>query len=106
LKLRFSTAISIFGAPKKIIKRTTTQTLSEILQTKYFIPPYFLIYEMLDVSIMELETKKFLSIAWLGSTIKVKVSILTFGYYLFASVFIYVFFLILLIVHYKNNRKL
>ncbi|PKY58434.1 hypothetical protein RhiirA4_550053 [Rhizophagus irregularis] len=67
LKLQFTTAHSIFGTPKSIIKRTTTQTLSEMLQTAYLSQPaHILFYEIL-------KTKKFsgfFKIIWLGNTIK------------------------------------
>lgn len=36
--------------------------------------PPLLYYEMLDVSIIELETKKFLKINWLGTKVKDEVS--------------------------------
>jgi len=38
LKLRFTTAHSSSGTPKNVIKRTTNQTLSEMLQTAYLAP--------------------------------------------------------------------
>ncbi|CAJ0762422.1 13180_t:CDS:2, partial [Entrophospora sp. SA101] len=69
LKLRFTSAT---GAPKNIIKRTTTQSLTDMIQTTYSnngTPP-LLYYEMLDVSIIELETKKFLKVNWLGTKVK------------------------------------
>ncbi|CAG8517017.1 2181_t:CDS:10 [Diversispora eburnea] len=69
LKLRFTTAHS--GTPKNVIKRTTTQTLAEMLQPSYLAPSaYLLFYEMLDISIVELETKKFFKIYWLGTNVK------------------------------------
>ncbi|PKC57083.1 hypothetical protein RhiirA1_499118 [Rhizophagus irregularis] len=68
LKLQFTTAHSTSGTPKSIIKRTTTQTLSEMLQTGYLPPSvYVLFYEMLKT---ELETKKFIQVYWLGKTVK------------------------------------
>ncbi|CAB4447002.1 unnamed protein product [Rhizophagus irregularis] len=76
LKLRFTTAHSTSGTPKNIIKRTTIQTLSEMLQTAYLSPPaYVLFYEMLKISIVELETKKFIKVYWLGNTVKNKEAI-------------------------------
>ncbi|CAG8488525.1 10217_t:CDS:10 [Acaulospora colombiana] len=69
LKLRFTTASSPSGTPKNVIKRTTTQTLSDMLQASY-LPSAQLFYEMLDISIVELETKKFFKVNWLGTTIK------------------------------------
>ncbi|CAG8737552.1 19364_t:CDS:10, partial [Gigaspora margarita] len=71
LKLRFTTAHPTTGHTKNVIKRSTNQTLQEILQTSY--PPNsanLLYYEMLDISIVELETKKFFKVFWLGKTIK------------------------------------
>ncbi|CAB4475297.1 unnamed protein product [Rhizophagus irregularis] len=71
LKLRFTTAHSTSSTPKSVIKRTTAHTLSEMLQTVYLSPPaYVLFYEMLNISIVELETKKFIEIYWLGNTVK------------------------------------
>ncbi|KAG9295196.1 hypothetical protein G9A89_006177 [Geosiphon pyriformis] len=76
LKLRFTTATSGNGTPKTIVKRTTTQTLSEMLLPAYAGPPTnLLFYEMLDISIVELETKKFLKVIWLGNTIKEETTI-------------------------------
>ncbi|CAG8746887.1 16325_t:CDS:2, partial [Dentiscutata heterogama] len=71
LKLRFTTAHPTTGTHKAIIKRSTTQTLSEMLQTSY-LPnsANLLYYEMLEISIVELETKKFFKVCWLGTTIK------------------------------------
>ncbi|CAG8433376.1 8105_t:CDS:10 [Ambispora gerdemannii] len=73
LKLRFTTATSgnSNSGPKTIVKRTTSQSLSDMLQPGYLGPPTnLLFYEMLDISIVELETKKFLKVIWLGTTIK------------------------------------
>ncbi|CAG8534138.1 15635_t:CDS:2 [Dentiscutata erythropus] len=64
LKLRFTMA------NKTVIKRTTTQTLSEILQTNYPSESILLYYEMLDISIVELETKIFFKVYWLGAAVK------------------------------------
>ncbi|POG66834.1 ubiquitin carboxyl-terminal hydrolase 5 [Rhizophagus irregularis DAOM 181602=DAOM 197198] len=76
LKLRFTTAHSISGTPKNVIKQTTIQTLSEMLQTAYLSPPaHVLFYEMLKISIVELETKKFIKVYWLGNTVKNKEAI-------------------------------
>ncbi|CAG8604518.1 507_t:CDS:10, partial [Dentiscutata heterogama] len=70
LKLRFSTAHQTSNAHKTVIKRTTTQTLSEMLQTTNPTGSVLLYYEMLDISIVELETKKFFKVYWLGTTVK------------------------------------
>ncbi|KAF0549637.1 putative ubiquitin-specific processing protease 21 [Gigaspora margarita] len=70
LKLRFTTAYQTSGANKAVIKRTTTQTLSEMLQTIYPPGSVLLYYEMLDINIVELETNKFFKVYWLGTTVK------------------------------------
>ncbi|CAB4395464.1 unnamed protein product [Rhizophagus irregularis] len=68
LRLRFTSAFSTSDTPKSIIKRTTALILSEMLQTANLRPStHILFYEVLDV---ELETKKFFKVAWLGSTIR------------------------------------
>ncbi|CAG8641467.1 16190_t:CDS:10, partial [Cetraspora pellucida] len=60
LKLRFTTAHPTTGTYKAVIKSTAKQTLSEMLQTTD-LPnsANLLYYETLDISIIELETKKF-----------------------------------------------
>ncbi|RGB42716.1 ICP0-binding domain of ubiquitin-specific protease 7-domain-containing protein [Rhizophagus diaphanus] len=72
LKLQFTAAHSTSGTPKNVIKQTTNQTLSEMLQTAYLSPPtrVLLFYEMLKSNIVELETKKFIQVYWLGKTVK------------------------------------
>ncbi|CAG8491651.1 11949_t:CDS:10 [Dentiscutata heterogama] len=50
---------------------TTTQTLSEMLQTTYSSKSVELLYyEMLDINIVELESKKFFKVYWLGTAVK------------------------------------
>ncbi|CAB5149159.1 unnamed protein product [Rhizophagus irregularis] len=63
LKLRFTTAHSTSGTPKNVIKRTTTQTLSEMFQTAYLSPPVHVLF-------YELEMKELTKVYWLGSTVK------------------------------------
>ena len=71
LKLRFTTAHSSSSTPKNVIKRTTNQTLGEMLQTNYLAPSTpLLFYEMLDISIIEYETKRFFKVIWLGNAVK------------------------------------
>ncbi|ORX89747.1 ubiquitin carboxyl-terminal hydrolase 5 [Basidiobolus meristosporus CBS 931.73] len=73
LKLRFTSVNPPTGAPKNIIKRTTGLVLNDMLQPSYMAPTqHVLYYEMLDVSILELETKKFLKVNWLGTNAKVE----------------------------------
>ncbi|CAG8484431.1 10701_t:CDS:10 [Gigaspora margarita] len=67
LKLRFTKAHPTTSTPKTVIKRTTTKTLSKILQNTFI---SLLYYEMLDISIEELENKRFFKVCWLGTTVK------------------------------------
>ncbi|GBB89579.1 hypothetical protein RclHR1_01630017 [Rhizophagus clarus] len=67
-KLQFTSTFSTSDAPKSIIKRTTTQTLSGMLQTAYLkLSVHVLFYEILDI---KLETKKSFKVSWLGNTVK------------------------------------
>ncbi|RIB01653.1 hypothetical protein C2G38_2230141 [Gigaspora rosea] len=63
LKLQFTTAHPTTGTHDIIIKRTTTKTLSEMLQNLYSSNLVDLLYyEILDISIVELEDKKFFKV--------------------------------------------
>ena len=55
------------GAPRQAIKRNANQLLSQILQPSYhnYISTTGLFYEVLDLPLSELETKKVLKITWL-----------------------------------------
>ncbi|RIB10405.1 ICP0-binding domain of ubiquitin-specific protease 7-domain-containing protein [Gigaspora rosea] len=76
LKLRFTTAHPTSGTHNIIIKRTTTKTLSEIIQTTYvYNLVRLLYYEMLDISIVELENTKLFKVYWLGTTVKKEAAI-------------------------------
>lgn len=68
LKLRFTSSNPQTGAPKAIIKRALNQSVADITQTNYYSqhPNVILYYELLDISIIELETKKSLKIVWTG----------------------------------------
>jgi ubiquitin carboxyl-terminal hydrolase 7 len=66
LKLRFTSSAGNNNAPKGIIKRALNQTVQEILHSAYQNPVAMLYYEKLDVSIVELETKKSLKVTWTG----------------------------------------
>lgn len=68
LKLRFTTANGPNGTPKTILKRTANQTVNEIVSPSYIQGQASLLYyEILDVSIVELETKRGLKIWWMGA---------------------------------------
>ncbi|KAL7416026.1 hypothetical protein BDY24DRAFT_406155 [Mrakia frigida] len=66
LKLRFTSSAGNNNAPKGVIKRSLNQTVQEILHSTYQNPIAMLYYEKLEVSIIELETKKSLKVTWTG----------------------------------------
>lgn len=67
IKLRFTTA-SNTGQPRQVLKRALNQMVAEILQPTYGnAQASVLFYEMLEVSIVELETKRNLKIVWTGA---------------------------------------
>ncbi|CAD6570825.1 MAG: hypothetical protein TREMPRED_006048 [Tremellales sp. Tagirdzhanova-0007] len=60
LKLRFTSSNPQSGTPKSIIKRSLNQSVADITGTNYYSqhPNVIVYYELLDISIIELETKK------------------------------------------------
>jgi len=67
LKLRFTTTHPTTQQPKSVLKRALNQSISEIISPSYGHPtPTVILYERLNVSIVELETKRSLKIAWTG----------------------------------------
>ncbi|KAF9532244.1 hypothetical protein CPB83DRAFT_847503 [Crepidotus variabilis] len=67
IKLRFTTTNPSTGQPKAILKRSLNQSIAEIMQPSYTSPTSTLIlYEKLEVSIVELETKRSLKVTWTG----------------------------------------
>ncbi|EPQ30594.1 uncharacterized protein PFL1_02118 [Pseudozyma flocculosa PF-1] len=67
-KLRFTTANGPNGSPKTVLKRTANQNVNEIISPSYIQGQASLLYyELLDVSIIELETKRSLKIFWTGA---------------------------------------
>jgi len=68
LMLRFTVANGINGTPKTVLKRAANQTINEIIQTSYLQGSASLLYyEILNVSIIELETKISLNVTWMGA---------------------------------------
>ncbi|KAH7107494.1 cysteine proteinase [Auriculariales sp. MPI-PUGE-AT-0066] len=66
IKLRFTTTQSN-GTPKSILKRSLNQSVSDIMSPHYTTQQSTVIlYERLDVSIVELETKRSLKVVWTG----------------------------------------
>ena len=71
VKLRFTQSNGQNGTPKTIIRRQANLTVAELIQPSYMsTTSNLLYYELLDVSIVELETKKSLKITWVGPTNK------------------------------------
>jgi len=67
IKLRFTTTNATNGAAKSILKRSLNQSITEIISPSYVTPSTTVIlYERLDVSIVELETKRSLKVTWTG----------------------------------------
>lgn len=67
IKLRFTTTHAANGAPKAVLKRSLNPSIQEIMAPTYSNPATTVIlYEKLDVSIVELETKRSLKVTWTG----------------------------------------
>ncbi|VDB82829.1 unnamed protein product [Peniophora sp. CBMAI 1063] len=67
IKLRFTTTHAANGAAKAILKRSLNQSVQEIISPAYAsTAATVVLYEKLDVSIVELETKRSLRVAWTG----------------------------------------
>jgi ubiquitin carboxyl-terminal hydrolase 7 len=68
IKLRFTTTHASNGAPKAVLKRSLNQSVQEIMSPSYVQhATTVILYERLDVSIVELETKRALKVAWTGT---------------------------------------
>jgi ubiquitin carboxyl-terminal hydrolase 7 len=68
IKLRFTTTHATNNnSPKSVLKRSLNQSIAEIMAPSYINPTTTVIlYEKLDVSIVELETKRSLKVIWTG----------------------------------------
>lgn len=68
LKLRFTSSNPQTGLPKAVIRRSLNQSVTDITQINYYSqqPSVIVFYELLDISIVELETKKSLKVTWTG----------------------------------------
>lgn len=75
LKIRFTSSNPQNSTPKQIIKRALNQSVADITSTNYYsAPPNVVVYyELLDISIVELETKKSLKVVWTGNNNKEEV---------------------------------
>jgi ubiquitin carboxyl-terminal hydrolase 7 len=67
IKLRFTTTHATNGSAKAVLKRSLNQSIHDIMSSSYMHPTNTVIlYEKLDVSIVELETKRSLKVIWTG----------------------------------------
>src|ERR1700731_602793 len=67
IKLRFTTTNPTNSAPKTGLKRSLNQSIQEIMSPTYVnLMTTVILYEKLDVSIVELETKRSLKVIWTG----------------------------------------
>ncbi|KAJ3862479.1 hypothetical protein EV359DRAFT_74151 [Lentinula novae-zelandiae] len=65
IKLRFTTTHANNGNAKSVLKRSLNQSIAEIM-APYYTTSAVILYEKLDVSIVELETKRSLKVIWTG----------------------------------------
>jgi ubiquitin carboxyl-terminal hydrolase 7 len=66
LKLRFMTA-NATGAPRTVLMHSLNRTIAEIMVPNNLSRlPTTILYELLNVSIIELETKRSLKVIWIG----------------------------------------
>ncbi|KAF9986193.1 hypothetical protein BGZ65_008561 [Modicella reniformis] len=73
MHIQFTSASYPNGLPKHTIKRSTNMVLHEMLSSGHNHPvvgPNILYYEVLGISIVELESKRLIKVTWLGSTLK------------------------------------
>ena len=68
IKLRFTTTDPTTGLPKMVVKQSSNQSISEIMIYLSYANPttVVILYEKLDVSIVELEWKCSLKVTWTG----------------------------------------
>ena len=68
IKLRFTTTHATNGSARSVLKRSLNQSIAEIMAPSTYINPTttVILYEKLDVSIVELETKRSLKVIWTG----------------------------------------
>lgn len=66
-KIRFTASTGQNQQPKTILRRHSSHTLAEMIQPGYTqTPSHLLYYELLDVTLTELETKKTVKVTWMG----------------------------------------
>ena len=66
-KLRFTTTHATNGTAKSILKRELNQSIADIVCPSYVtLSSTIILYEKLDISIVDLETKRSLHVTWTG----------------------------------------
>jgi ubiquitin carboxyl-terminal hydrolase 7 len=68
IKLRFTTTNPTTFVPKMVLKKSLNQSISEIITSQSYAYPTVpvILYEKLDVSVLELESKSSLKVTWTG----------------------------------------
>ena len=68
IKMRFTTTDPTTGRPKMVLKQSLNQSISEIITPLSYAYPTtpVILYEKLDVSIVDLEWKRSLKVTWTG----------------------------------------
>lgn len=66
IKIRFTTTHPSNAAPKQVLKRQLNPSIQDIMSPYVNPQTTIILYELLDVSIVELETKRSLKILWTG----------------------------------------
>jgi ubiquitin carboxyl-terminal hydrolase 7 len=70
IKLRFTTTNPTTGVPKMVLKKSLNQSISEILISQSYAYPTtgtpVILYEKLDISVLDLELKRSLKVTWTG----------------------------------------
>lgn len=65
-KLRFTTTNPTTGQPKMVLKKLLNQSILEFVSSSSVHPIFDILYEKLDVSIVDLEMKCSIKVTWLG----------------------------------------
>ncbi|ORZ20052.1 cysteine proteinase [Lobosporangium transversale] len=77
LHIQFTAPSHPSGLPKHTLRRSTNMLLQEMLSSGHIhpgMPSNVLYYEKLDISIVELESKRLIKVTWLGPTLRDEVT--------------------------------
>ncbi|KAL1922777.1 uncharacterized protein VTP21DRAFT_9153 [Calcarisporiella thermophila] len=70
MKLRFTNASPPLNLPRNMVRRTQNTNLVEMLGPAFGAKNNVLYYEVLEISILELESKRMVSVVWTGKNLK------------------------------------